>query len=101
MGAAVFTDCCSLFEAYLCRRNFGELSCMKLVLSELQRDLRHRLAVYAKIEGNSSRVTDKKNALLQNSQLYRLLQVVKHDPRSADRQIMVAFIACVSYCKLV
>ena len=46
---------------------------MKLVLAELHRDLRHRLAVYAKLEG--SQLTDKRDALLQNSQLWRLLQV--------------------------
>lgn len=48
---------------------------MKLILSELQRDLRHRLAVYAKTEGTNVRVADKRNALLENSQLWRLLQV--------------------------
>ena len=48
---------------------------MKLILSELQRDLRHRLAVYAKTEGTNVRMADKRNALLENSQLWRLLQV--------------------------
>lgn len=60
---------------HVCCRNFGELCCMKLILSELQRDLRHRLAVYAKTEGTNVRVADKRNALLENSQLWRLLQV--------------------------
>ncbi|KAL0052535.1 hypothetical protein WJX82_003532 [Trebouxia sp. C0006] len=62
------------FDAEDCYRNFGELCCMKLILSELQRDLRHRLAVYAKTEGTNVRVADKRNALLENSQLWRLLQ---------------------------
>ncbi len=48
---------------------------MKLILSELQRDLRHRLAVYAKTEGTNVRMADRRNALLENSQLWRLLQV--------------------------
>lgn len=48
---------------------------MKLILSELQRDLRHRLAVYAKTEGTNVKIADKRNALLENSQLWRLLQV--------------------------
>ncbi len=48
---------------------------MKLILSELQRDLRHRLAVYAMTEGTNVRMADKRNALLENSQLWRLLQV--------------------------
>ncbi len=48
---------------------------MKLILSELQRDLRHRLAVYAMTKGTNVRMADKRNALLENSQLWRLLQV--------------------------
>ena len=51
---------------------------MKLVLAELLRDLRHRLATYfktAKAEGSSSRLDTKRDALLQNCQLWRLLQV--------------------------
>lgn len=48
---------------------------MKLILSEVQRDLRHRLAVYAMTEGTNVRMADKRNALLENSQLWRLLQV--------------------------
>ena len=59
-------------------RNFGELCCMKLVLAELLRDLRHRFATYsktAKAEGSNSRLDGKRDALLQNCQLWRLLQV--------------------------
>ena len=50
---------------------------MKLVLAELLRDLRHRLATYSKTkaEGGSSRLDTKRDALLQNCQLWRLLQV--------------------------
>ena len=51
---------------------------MKLVLAELLRDLRHRLATYskaAKAEGSNPRRDDKKDALLHNCQLWRLLQV--------------------------
>lgn len=51
---------------------------MKLVLAELLQDLRHRLATYsktAKAEGSSSRLDTKRDALLQNCQLWRLLQV--------------------------
>lgn len=48
---------------------------MKLVLAELQRDLRHRLATYAKTAGSGARLADKRDALLQNCQLWRLLQV--------------------------
>ena len=46
---------------------------MKLILSELQRDLRHRLAVYAKT-ARVAKSAEKQHALLQNSQLWRLLQ---------------------------
>ena len=48
---------------------------MKLILSELQRDLRHRLAVYAKTAKADKLAEAKRHALLQNSQLWRLLQV--------------------------
>ena len=49
---------------------------MKLMLSELQRDLRHRMAVYAKTATADQANEAKRHALLQNSQLWRLLQVV-------------------------
>lgn len=51
---------------------------MKLVLAELLRDLRHRLATYAttaNMEGSNNRLDAKRDALLQNCQLWRLLQV--------------------------
>lgn len=55
-----------------CRRNFGEFWLLKLVLSELNRDLRHRLSVYAK----GKTAADKQDSLLVNSQLWRMLEVV-------------------------
>lgn len=68
---------------------------MKLVLAELLRDLRHRLAIYAKTvkaEGSSSRLDTKRDALLQNCQLWRLLQVrVLHQrlPDTSNTNVVV------------
>lgn len=72
------------FDPEVCYRNFGELCCLKLVLAELQRDLRHRLATYAKNEGSGARLADKRDALLQNCQLWRLLQNQSPQVRHAD-----------------
>ena len=58
-------------QAYKCCRNFGEFWLLKLVLSELQRDLQHRLSVYA--QGKSA--AEKPDKLLLNSQLWRMLEV--------------------------
>ena len=85
--ACIIACCKTVSSPYLMCRNFGELCCMKLILSELQRDLRHRLAVYTKNESAGSRMTDKRHALLQNSQLWRLLQVrpLNYHPEGAKQ----------------
>ncbi|DBA73094.1 hypothetical protein WJX79_004857 [Trebouxia sp. C0005] len=81
------------FDAEDCYRNFGELCCMKLILSELQRDLRHRLAVYAKTEGTNVKIADKRNALLENSQLWRLLQ--NQRPYLSHSDLVLNLMRCI------
>ena len=74
MGTQAESAACHPNEApmgVLCCRNFGEFWLLKLVLSELHRDLRHRLAVYAK----RKTAADKQDKLLINSQLWRMLEV--------------------------
>ncbi|DBA86159.1 TPA: hypothetical protein ACH3X1_005668 [Trebouxia sp. C0004] len=81
------------FDAEDCYRNFGDLCCMKLILSELQRDLRHRLAVYAMTEGTNVRMADKRNALLENSQLWRLLQ--NQRPYLSHSDLVLNLMRCI------
>lgn len=54
-------------------RNFGEFWLLKLILSEMQRDLCHRLSVHAKPRQDAK--SGNQDTLLFNSQLWRMLEV--------------------------
>lgn len=75
---------------------------MKLVLAELLRDLRHRFATYsktAKAEGSNSRLDGKRDALLQNCQLWRLLQVKISSQNYLIHPVRMSVpLLCFGYC---